>query len=228
MLFSFLRAASLRRWLRRPDCPSILLQVKCLFERAFGGGYMATSSTSTDDPAHADHEHDQLSSRRRQDLPHEILQDLATVLTTSELDQAVVVARYKHNGLFFARSSTHLGNSLVRYFTADGQNEYGSIKYIVNVRPCVKFVVQRHLQTSSEDPFLAYPDFPATIRSAGLSDELEAIDPAHVICHFARWTMPSGNVAVLPLYKVRSRASFDGQSTHARAYSIDRPEMYPL
>ncbi|KAF7372576.1 hypothetical protein MVEN_00120300 [Mycena venus] len=33
---SFLRGATLRRWLRRPDCPDIIKQFKAIFDRAFG------------------------------------------------------------------------------------------------------------------------------------------------------------------------------------------------
>ncbi|KAJ7306722.1 hypothetical protein DFH08DRAFT_720715 [Mycena albidolilacea] len=33
---SFLRGATLRRWLRRPDCPEIIKQFKAIFDRAFG------------------------------------------------------------------------------------------------------------------------------------------------------------------------------------------------
>ncbi|KAJ7176585.1 hypothetical protein C8R46DRAFT_890011 [Mycena filopes] len=32
---SFLRAATLRRWLRRPDCPQVIKQFKAIFDRAF-------------------------------------------------------------------------------------------------------------------------------------------------------------------------------------------------
>ncbi|KAI0640271.1 hypothetical protein C8Q77DRAFT_1085735 [Trametes polyzona] len=46
------------------------------------------------------------------------------------------------------------------------------------------------LPASSPDPFRAYSDFPAVTRSSGLSTQLEAVELHHVLCHFARWTMP--------------------------------------
>lgn len=36
MLSSFTRAAKLKRWLARPDCPQVLKECNNLFDKAFG------------------------------------------------------------------------------------------------------------------------------------------------------------------------------------------------
>jgi hypothetical protein len=35
LLKSYMRGANLRRWLKRPDCPEVIRQFKCLFDKAF-------------------------------------------------------------------------------------------------------------------------------------------------------------------------------------------------
>ena len=193
MLHSFLRAAKLRRWIRRPDCPASLLQVKMFFEKAFGGASI--------DPGPASEEPEGTSGEATMHCSS-IPEDLREAMPEADRYNAVVVARYEHGGVIFARSSTHLGNSLIRYCTADGREDFGSIKYIYKSGRDVKFAVQHHLPAHGDDPFSSYKDFPATIRSPQLSVTLECITPTQVICHFARWTISSGTVAVLPLYKV--------------------------
>ena len=196
MLHSFLRAGKLRRWLHRPDCPAVLLQIKCFFEKAFGVGDMSTPSSETPEDAG-------VGGGCASPIPSSIPSDLLASLTHAERTQTVMLARYKDNGVYFSRASTHIGNSLVRYMGQNHLQEFGSIKYIYKTGTSVKFAVQAHLPPRSPDPFARYVDFPATVRSSTISTRLDIIDPSQVICHFARLDMPSGDVAVLPLYRVR-------------------------
>ncbi|OJT06781.1 hypothetical protein TRAPUB_2364, partial [Trametes pubescens] len=192
MLNSYLRAAKLRRWFQRPDCPPALRQVKRFFDKAFGTGNFARSEEILE------------LSEENVDIPRHrspIPEDLKQLLTCDERKRAVLSARCKHDGVVFARSATHLGNSLIRYYGSDRTKQYGCIKYIYKIGKDVRFVVQRHLPARGEDPFKSYADFLATVKSPELSPHLECISLEHVICHFARWRMPSGDVAVLPLYK---------------------------
>ncbi|EIW58367.1 uncharacterized protein TRAVEDRAFT_148483 [Trametes versicolor FP-101664 SS1] len=191
MLTSYLRASKLRRWFQRPDCPPALRQVKCFFDKAFGTGNFVHSEEALEAEENVE------VSRHRPPVP----EDLKSLLTYAECKRVIVLARCKHDGFVFARSTTHLGNSLVRYYAKDRTAQYGCIKYIYNVDGRIQLVVQRHLPAKGGDPFERYADFPATVKSPELSPRLECIPLGHVICHFARWTMPSGDVAVVPLYK---------------------------
>lgn len=192
MLNSYLRASKLRRWFQRPDCPPALCQVKRFFDKAFGTGNFAHSEEALEAEENVE------VSRHRPPIP----EDLRSLLTYDECNKAVVLARCKHDGFVFARSTTHLGNSLVRYHAKDRTVQYGCIKYIYKIDSRIQLVVQRHLPAKGGDPFERYVDFLATVKSPELSPRLECIPLRHVICHFARWTMPSGDVAVVPLYKV--------------------------
>ncbi|KAH9939692.1 uncharacterized protein BXZ73DRAFT_43468 [Epithele typhae] len=176
MLQSFLRAARLRRWLLRPDCPSALREVKRLFHKAFGSGSMESSSEVHGDDAEG-----------TPTCYDKIPDDLRQLLTPVECDNVTLVARHRHNNVIFARASTHAGNSLVCFYRhSSGEREFGSIKYIYKVGVTVKFAVQSHLPARHGDPFLEYKDFPATTRSQQLSSTLESICPSDVTGHFAR------------------------------------------
>jgi hypothetical protein len=121
-------------------------------------------------------------------------------------DKLVMYARFKHHGIVYARASTHLGNSLIMYYSRGLKSAPpvpGTIKYIFDHQGKVVFVVQRHLDPPSEhtDPFAPYPDFPAKVYSSALA-ELEIVEPDWVMSHFARWEVSQGQVVVLILSKV--------------------------
>jgi hypothetical protein len=118
-------------------------------------------------------------------------------------------ARYKHRGVIYSRSSTHLGNSLI-LFHPDGietDEVPGTIKCIFETASQETYLaVQRHLDAprSQPDPYNPYPYFPAKLYQSSLA-EMELVKVDWVISHFARWTMPDRPdlVVVLSLSKVR-------------------------
>lgn len=188
-----MRASKLRRWLSRSDCPPALEQVRRLFYKAYGNANFSRAVHSSEDEQHS-------SSGKYQALPP----DLLPLLKQPDIRTTVLMARHKHSGTIFARLSTHMGNSLIHFYPGGNAAppDFGVIKYVYSVNGVVHYAIQHLLPTSAVDPFLAYPDFPAVLRSAQLSGRLEVVKPHDVLCHFARWTMPSGDVVVLPLYKV--------------------------
>jgi hypothetical protein len=106
--------------------------------------------------------------------------DLKEVFTPPDLQhlvkhpKVVLSARHRHDGVMYARSSTHVGNSLI-YFYLDGNRKssaiHGSIKYIVKCKSgSFRFAVQRQLPLPSgvTDPFTPYPHFPAKLCSSQL------------------------------------------------------------
>lgn len=118
--------------------------------------------------------------------------------------KVILHARLTLGRVVFARSSTHLGNSLI-YFYVDGirgaRPAPGCIKYIFETDGINMFAVQRHLPppNGTVNPFKYYPHFPAELFSAGLSPNLEIVKVEWVMCHFARFTLTSEHVAVLSL-----------------------------
>lgn len=130
--------------------------------------------------------------------------DLRPLINGSKV---ILRARFNHHGVIYARSSTHLGNSLIHFYP-NGDKSLppipGSIKYIFATRHTVAFAVQRHLNkcAGTIDPFTRYPDFPAKLYSAALADKLEVVEVDWVMSHFARWQISSGHVVVLSLSKV--------------------------
>ncbi|OCH84644.1 hypothetical protein OBBRIDRAFT_815396 [Obba rivulosa] len=176
MLNSYLRASKLRCWFQRPDCPPALWQVKRFFDKAFGNGNFARS-TETESRSE-----DNISPRSSVPIP----EDLQMCLPYHYHKSATLLARYKYDGYMFARASTHVGNSLVRYYGNTNTKAYGSIKYIYKVGNQVKLAMQHHLPAKSADPFRRYVDFLATVKSPELSSDLECISPKQIICHFVR------------------------------------------
>ena len=126
--------------------------------------------------------------------------------------QVVLHARFTHDGVVYARSSTHIGNSLI-YFYPGGELSLtpvpGCIKYIFNGPNGISFAVQRHLDSAvnTVNPFAPYPDFPAALYSSSLAEKLEVVEVGWVTSHFARWKISSENVVVISLSKVRHPAS---------------------
>jgi hypothetical protein len=131
-------------------------------------------------------------------------EDLRLLVTESRI---VLRARFTHDGVVYARSSTHLGNSLIFFYPRDDKSSPpipGSIKYIFDTRDGTAFAVQRHLmpEPGTIDPFALYPDFPARLYSTSLNDTLEMVKVGWITSHFARWQISPEHVVVLSLSKV--------------------------
>jgi hypothetical protein len=100
---SFIKAAKLKHWLARPDCPEFLKECKIVFDKAFG------NATTTSDP--------------------ESIADSAFRLVPEALRgiiserKVALRARHKFDDAFFCRSSTHIGNSLVLFYPDGNESE---------------------------------------------------------------------------------------------------------
>lgn len=173
-----------------PDCPPLLQACKALFDRAYG---------MTPDP------HDDEDIYLDEDPPMSPTPDDLRSIT--KLSTVALRARHRHNGTLYARSSTHVGNSLI-YFYADGNLTSdpvpSSIKYIYRCHDgAFTYAVRRQLPVSDGtlDPFRHYPEIPAKLYSSRLRDELEIVQPEWVMTHFARFEM-SDYAVVLSLSQV--------------------------
>jgi len=192
LLRTFIRSGKLKRWLADPNCPSLIQECKAIFDKAY------SVYADDEDKADMDNEDD----------------DLKEVFTPPDLQhllkspKVILSARHRHNGIMYARSSTHVGNSLI-YFYPDGDRNspavHGSIKYIVKSKSTsFRFAVQRQLPLPSgvTDPFAPYPHFPAMLCSSQLQSALEVVKVDWVITHYARWEMSQMLAVVLTLYRV--------------------------
>lgn len=145
LLRSFIRASRLRQWITRPNCPPALEAVRTIFEKAFG------TESRVDDT-------DELTGHLIK-----VPDDLRRLTGFTELK---VQARYHQGKIIFARASTHIGNSLVRFYSRGDTSQplNGSIKYIYWCNHAVKFAVNRQLPCPDNvvDPFINYPELHAS------------------------------------------------------------------
>lgn len=161
-----------------------------MFNKTFGGGRHKPESHHDDLPESA-------FASTPADLRHLISDPLVALR-----------ARYHYDDVGFSKASTHVGNSLIMYYT-DGKFKAppvpGSIEYIIVKRDKkVVYAVRTQLPASSnmDDPFRFYPHFPAKVYSPNLSPTMTIVEPEWVLSHYARWQMDEDRVVVLTLSRV--------------------------
>lgn len=189
LLYSFIRASRLRRWLARIDCPPAIRECKILFDKVY--------SHNRDECPNASSGDDNNSCHRLVPVPD----DLRHLVSDNKV---VLMARHQHGGIRFSRSSTHLGNSLIQFYPAEqtsSETVPGCIKYIYRAQTGVSFAVQRHPDVSPDtaNPWVSYPHFPVRLYSTSLADKLESVKPDQVISHFVRYQLSPEHTLVLSL-----------------------------
>lgn len=191
MLRSFIGAGCLRHWLARPGCPQPIRECKVYFDK-----YLAQSQPDKNTLQDVD--------KTSSTLLHPTPNDLRFFVS----DQRVVLkARFKHCGVMFSRSSTHMGNSLILFYPHGDKTSGvlpGCVKYIFQQDRHTYFAVQRHLPLPPDisDPFKKYCHFPAKLYSAQLDSSIEIVQVKWVVSHFARWSLSPHHVVVLSLHRV--------------------------
>ena len=189
MLRTFIRGARLRRWLARTDCPPSIKECKRLFDNMYASMY---------DQYPEEHHNDANDSFGG--TPQTIPDELRLLVKRN----CTLRARHRHNGVVYAISSAHMGNSLVLFY-ANGKTGSsiipGCIQYIVSQEKRLIFAVRRHLPANGSlvDPFNPYPHFPAKLYCSNLAKELELVPADGIIGHFARWPISSSHVVILHL-----------------------------
>jgi hypothetical protein len=185
-----LRSSNLKRRLSNSECPEVLRQCKILLDKAFG-------IRNIDD----DDEEEEEGT-----LP--LVTPPPDLLPLIDADKVTLRARLRDKNIIYARSSTHMGNSLIHFYSGGSTSSPavpGSIKYIFRSRDGpFMFAVHRQLPVSDDapDPFRHYPHFPAKLYSSALSDHLELVQVDWVLAHFARWQFSESQAVVLSLSKV--------------------------
>jgi hypothetical protein len=193
LLDVWIQACQLRRWIARPDAPPAIKECKVLFDKVNPMDTLSEVNHFEDEPT----KHAIIPAALRSIIP----------------DQHITLyARYKHNGVIYSRSSTHIGNSLIYYHQSGwiGEAVPGSIQHIVQKDKKIVFAVKRHLPKHPDlvDPFSFYPDFPARLYSSNLSEILELVDFESVVSHCARWQIFADHVVILSLSKVCTSPHF--------------------
>lgn len=183
MATSFWRVSKLRRWLSNSDRPEVVQICKEYFDKAFSPPSDVHKPTT-----------------RISSPPVDVLDDLCLLMGRR---RATLQAHVHYDGSTYSRSSTHLGNSLVRFYPKGNlmaKPVPGSIKYIFHDQNLLRLAVQRQKPLcESIDPFRPYSLFPAKLFSSELSETLEMVKLEWLVGHYARWTMPSGHAVVLSL-----------------------------
>jgi hypothetical protein len=183
----------LKRWLTKPDCPTVIKECKILFDKIYAPKF------SGDDIGEevADPDHNDMVARTVPEDLHPLLGPLQR--------RAVMRARIPHHNLIYTTSKTHTGNSLIQFYPQGNISTLvpGSIKYIYQEQGRFVLAVQRQLPTNDvSDPYAIYPDFPAKLYSSHLSVVLERVEIDWIYSHYARWNPSVTQSVVLSLSRV--------------------------
>jgi hypothetical protein len=184
---SYLKAAKLKAWLSRPDCPPIIRECKSLFDKLFH---------HRNEPEDAIQDAVQDKSGN---LAVNVEQPVSFLLADAN---AIQRARVEYDGVVYARSSSHLGNSYIHFFPNGAKNLDpipASIKHIFVRSGNTSLAVIRHLPASAPDPFRYYCDLPIKLWSSKLAEDMEVIELDWVAGHVACWEWSSEHCVFLDL-----------------------------
>ncbi|KAI1789372.1 hypothetical protein LXA43DRAFT_892979, partial [Ganoderma leucocontextum] len=117
-------------------------------------------------------------------------------------------AHFRSKGVIYARASTHLGNSLVLFYSGGDPRLTpvpGSIQQIYSIGGKTSFAVRRYHKPASinPDPFAQWPEFLARIWSTkGDANTLEEVQVPWIHSHFTQLSISNGDIVVLDLKRV--------------------------
>ena len=193
LLHSFLRAGNLKRWLAKPDCPTVIKECKLLFDKF----YLPKVPEDHSGNVHGD-------TDNAGTMSNTIPMDLCSLLALFQ-HHITICVRLWHNGVMLATSKTHIRNSLVQFYPQGNQLMLipGSIKYIYQESSRFVLVIQWQLPSDNvSGPYSIYPHFPTKLYSSSLSQELEHVEPDWIYAHYARWKVSCTQSVVLSLSHV--------------------------
>jgi hypothetical protein len=196
MLLSYIKAARLRCWLARPDCPPAIQECGVLFDRVFNKNATNSIHELAEDPMNDTIMVADCAATSA------VPEDLYTLIRRRT---AVLRATLKFEGVIYSKASTHVGNSQIFFYPRGDRSLTpvpANIKYIYSTLTGeLLFAVQRHIPLDHHivDPFSLYPDFPAKLYSTDLENRLENAKVSWVVSHFARWRVSDGYAVILSL-----------------------------
>src|ERR1700722_15935431 len=109
------------------------------------------------------------------------VEPLAEEIQVGPNQQMTICARFHHDGVTFARWSSHLGNSLIQFYSSGNKRlspVAGQIEQIYTRGEDIILSVKRHLPANDgiKDPFRFYPHLPIKLYSAELADGMENVE----------------------------------------------------
>ncbi|KAJ3765118.1 hypothetical protein FB446DRAFT_833337 [Lentinula raphanica] len=165
------RTANLRRWLRRPNCPEAVQQLKILFDRSF----VPVSVSQNDD------ESVEMKGTHRAYVKY------------GNGRLSPVDTHAGNSNIIYRRSP---GESPVA-----GQIQYIENVHLSGKNIGVRLHVRSYnpLSKASHDPFLRYIHFPATTYSSTLREIVDIIELDDVVAHAARYDYSYGRSVLVNL-----------------------------
>jgi hypothetical protein len=132
--------------------------------------------------------------------------ELEETLAHAYHERSTGVAHIRHNGVNFSRAATHLGNSLISYYSSPTATTpvAGSIQKITVNGLEVWLSVKRQAPCPSNayDPFILYPSFPARVYSSSMLNPEDHIPITSILSHVARFEFSANRVVILTLSRV--------------------------
>lgn len=202
LLHSYLKGAKVRSQLRRSNCPAVFHQIKILFDRLYTRRSPAREEGRDEFSTRSSTEEENKYQHTTAATP-DVLKPL--VGNTSEV---YLRGRINHGGVTYTTETTHLGNSVVEYYTSTSPriSTFGTIRHIYS-KDGTNFLFaiaeQLPLDASSADPYAAYPHFRAKSYSTAQNLQLICVEPSAVCGHAARWVIESERAVILSLSRVR-------------------------
>lgn len=115
-----------------------------------------------------------------------------SVGTSPPLEKDGDRAQYMFNGVNFSRASTHLGNSLVLYYSSALLSAPipGSMERMVSTGEATTFIICRQatLPPGKFSPFSRYyPYFPSQTYSSEMQNITDTVKPSMILSHYAQF-----------------------------------------
>ncbi|THU77171.1 hypothetical protein K435DRAFT_702973 [Dendrothele bispora CBS 962.96] len=163
ILKTLARTANIRRWLRRPECPEAVRQLKVLFDKSFV-------------PANATSETREFVERKGARRAYAKYDGVTFSGVATHAGNASIIYRPTVNGASVAGQIQRM---------EDVKTTNGFIVRL-HVRP------YQRLSKSLYDPFRRYPHFQATTYSSLLEDTVHQIGLDDIVAHAARFDYSHG------------------------------------
>ncbi|RDB30197.1 hypothetical protein Hypma_010457 [Hypsizygus marmoreus] len=180
MLWSHMRAAGLRWWLRRPECLEVIKQFKALFDKAFLQGLSVNSRLIAD----------AATSASPSEVAHYTYNSVNFLCSSTHLGNSLM--------LYYPSPSSVMpvAGSIKKIMSSSRDVEL-SVKHQVRLPP------------GSYDLFSRYPSFPARVYSLKMDNGLaDRVSFELVVSHVARFTFSSNCAVILNLSRVHEPLPF--------------------
>lgn len=202
LLISFLKASKIKRWLADPRNPSIIREIKSLFDKVYSPGDLDKNSQTIE----IMDDDDVVTTFSAASSAPKIVQQLLL----SGKSSVRLHARFKRRGLVYAVSKTHEGNSQIIYYPGGDTSSkpvLGIITFVYSektkstIQPAAAVKRLAPVGDNNLDPFSKYPHWPAQLYDRN-SDKYERVQPDWVHGHFARWNINDTQMVAVPLNRV--------------------------